>query len=534
MRCVPVILIILMTVTSLHGREETGPSPRFMIGAEYRQDALDYDNVDKRFFRETALLTFGKSSASFTHVNVGMTRENRFTGNICISGLSPYFECIVGNYYANFGAGLLVGRKMAISPDQFSRSLAVSRGTPFSPCTTGNPYFSFQGVAAGARYASENFSFSLYGYYSFRNRFVRNDRQYPDNTGTSLNSILIRTKKDYRYSDPVEINDCGYSLVLQIVRHVTLQSYFIYTFIKRSNNHFLVWNFDSTMIPGGEKYFFGYGFYFQYSDDYIQIFIDLCFPNRIVTTAVCGPSTSRGFGIMYSLAFRNRLCSLSFTGKQTDKNFYSPYSSGRSYPETAVMTAFSIRPLKYFSMGSSFFLEKNRLPSLNEQYLRFTSREQLFLKYDMPLKGSCSVRLAFAETGRKNGMERQLRLMASSKMYVLKSIIFSWGGTMLRSSSGRYSGSINASVRLALFNSITLNIRYSRFFIAPGDIVYTPASRPADSIRSSMDVRSSSNILAGGLRARFRGCMFSVEYFHQFEGVRTFQSRIEASFKFIL
>ncbi len=529
MHRLPIIIVFLAACAPVFGGKDINPSPRLVIGAEYRQDALDFDDVEKLFFRESSRLTSGKSSASFTHVNVGMTRDNRFTWNICLRGISPYFETIIGNYYANFGAGLLVGRKMALSPDLFTRSLAVSRGTSFTPCSSGNPYFSFQGIVAGAHYSWQTISFSLHGYYSFRNRFVRNDRQYPDITGTSLNSILMRTKKDYRYSEPVEINDCGYSFTIRFARVVTLQSYFIYTFIKRSNNHYLLWNFDTHMVPGGEKNFYGYGFYLQYRDDYILIFIDFCSPNRVLSTADGRSRTLRGYGIMYSLAFRHRGCSISFVGKQTDKSYYSPYSSGKNNPETACAAAVSVNPLRNLSIGAAFFVEKNNLPSRNEQYLRFTRREQVFLKYSSHLKGSLSIRLAFVEGGRKQGKEQHLRLSSSSRIYIMKSILFTLGGTMQHKGMKRYSGSIRAGMRFTLFNATTFQLSYARFFIASGAPLYTPTSRPADSISHSMSISSSSNILAGGIQARFTVCRLSLEYLHQFTGPRTLQSRIEAS-----
>ncbi|HNW27056.1 MAG TPA: hypothetical protein PKN50_01155 [Spirochaetota bacterium] len=529
MRRLQVIIALLSLGAPAFGGEDTRSAPRVAISAEYRQDTLDYDDVEKRFFRESARLTFGKSSASFTHINVDMTKDNRFTWNINLRGLSPCFESIIGNYYANFGAGLLVGRKTALSPDLFKRTLAVSTGNPFTPCSSGNPYFSFMGIAAGVRFSSERVSLSLDGYYSFRNRFARNDRQFPGFTGTSFTSILMRTEKDYRYSEPVEINDCGYSLMARIAGHLTMQSYFIYTFIKRSGNRNLVWNFDARMVPGGEKNFYGYGFYFQYRDDYILIFVDVCFPNR-VSTAVGGRTrTVRGFGIMYSLAFRHRACSLSFVGKQTDTDFYSPYSAGKSHPETACTAVFSARPVRTFTMGASFFSEKNRMPSGNERYLRFTRREQVFIKYHSHLKGSCSVRAALVEWDGKDNKERHLRISSSSSIFIMKSILFTLGGSVQRKIPGRFSGSLSAGIRFTLFNATTFNMRYSRFFIRAGTSLYAAASRQAGSISRSTAVKSSSNILAGGLQARFAGCRLSLDYFHQFTRRRTIRSSVEAS-----
>lgn len=530
MRRLAVIIALLGLGSPLFGAEKNaGSAPRFMVTAEYRQDTIDYDDVEKRFFRESARLTFGTSSASFTHINVGMTAENRFTWNIRLRGLSPYFEAVVGNYYANFGAGLLVGRKMALSPDLFRRTLAVSLGSPFTPCSSGNPYFSFMGIAAGVRYSSERVSLSLDGYYSFRNRFARIDRQFPDRTGSSFNAILMRVKKDYRYSEPVEINDCGYSLMVRIAGHLTIQSYFIYSFIKRSGNHDLVWNYDARPAPGGEKNFYGYGFYFQYRDDYILIFVDFCFPSRVISCGDGRTRTVRGFGIMYSLAFRHRTCSLSFTGKQTDKNYYSPYSSGKSSPETACTAAFSVNPVRNLTIGASFFTEKNRMPSGNEQYLRFTRREQVFLKYDSRLKGSCSIRAALAEWDKKDKKERHLRISSSSRIYVMRSILFTLGGAVQRRIPGRYSGSLSTGIRFTLFNAATLHFRYSRFFIASGASLYAAAPRRTGSISRSTAVTSSSNILAGGLELRFAGCRLSVGYNHQFTRRRTIRGGIEAS-----
>lgn len=527
------ITIVIAALVSCAAMAESGkgrPAPQLLIKAEYRQDALDYDNVEKRFVRESARLSFGKSSLSITHVNIGLNKkENRFTLNLSIRELSPYFECEIGHYYANFGAGILVGKKIALSPDLFGRSLAVSRGISFTPCSSGNPYFCFQGIAAGIRYPSEHVTLSLHGYYSFRNRFVRNDRYHPDITGTSLASILIRTKKDFRYSEPVEIQDCGYSFLLTAARCFSLQSYFIYTFIKRSGTRDLLWNFDTTSVPAGEKRFYGYGFYCQYRDDYVLIFFDLCFPNRIIGTTAGRSKTVRGYALMYSLAFRHQACSVSFTGKQTDKNFYSPYSSGSAFPETAWTISLSVRPAKPFTMGCSFFMEKNRIPSGNEHYLRFIRREQLSFRYSVPLKGSFSVRISDAEEGTKDGTRRYLQLTSSARLYILRSILLGCGGSIRRTGSGRLSGSVSCGTRFALFRLLLLDVRYSYYFIAGANPLYASASRPSDSISRGTFIRTSSHCISGKILFRFQGCRFSAEYLHRFSDKQVIQSRVEAS-----
>ena len=79
MRRTAVIIAVIFCSISATPREKQWPDPRLAIRAEYREDALDYDDTDKRFFRESASLTFIQSSANFTHVHIGANKENRFT-----------------------------------------------------------------------------------------------------------------------------------------------------------------------------------------------------------------------------------------------------------------------------------------------------------------------------------------------------------------------------------------------------------------------------------------------------------------------
>src|SRR4030042_5524718 len=151
--------------------------------------------------------------------------------------------------------------------------------------------------------------------------------------------------------------------------------------MRRSNNHRLLWNYGDRNIQEGEKAFYAYGFFSQYHDDYITLFIELGFPNRVLLSAVGGSRTERGYGLLYGLFFRHPVCSLSFSGKHADKQFYSPYSSGKNYAETAWMAQIAVRPLKLLSLGGAFFAEKKISAAGNERYLPFLRREQVFLKF---------------------------------------------------------------------------------------------------------------------------------------------------------
>jgi hypothetical protein len=529
MRLAAVIIAAIFCSVPATAREKYPPGPSLAISAEYRQDALDYDDADKRFFRESARLSFMRSSASFTHVHIGAKKENRFTWNLSIKGLSPYFDCILGHYYINLGAGLIAGKKTAVSPDPLSRRLVITRSDVFIPCSSGNPLYSFQGAAAGLILPFQEGSISFRGFFSFRNRYVRNDIYYRDATGSSFNSIIMRTKKDYRYSEPAEINDYGSAVTLHALNHLTVQAYFIFTAMRRSNNGRLLWNYGDRIAQTGEKALYVYGFFSQYHDDYITIFFELGFPAKVLSSVAGGSMTERGYGLLYGLQFRHPAFSLSFIGKHADKHFYSPYSSGRNYAETAWMADITVRPLKLLSLGGAFFAEKKVSPAGNEQYLPFLRREQGFLKFGGAGKAYFSVKLSHAESGKKNGLERYLQMKASAGIFVRESILFSFSGTAQRKDAGGFSGSLGAGIKLCLLRYIILEMRYSRFFIARGDSLYASIAPFRDSISRSTIVAGSSNIFTCVMLFRFLDNTLRVRYQHRFTDTRPEECLVEAS-----
>ncbi|MBN2161008.1 MAG: hypothetical protein JW807_16575, partial [Spirochaetes bacterium] len=435
-------LTIALLLSSIHAAaiEEPGSGPVLRLAAEYRQDAIDYDDVEKTFFRETARLDFGASSARITHVHIGRTKENRFTWNILLRGISPHFDCIIGHYVLNFGAGLLAGRKRAVSPDLFSRRLVLSRSAPYTPCSSGNPLYSFRGAAAQISMDLRGVLISLCGFFSFRDRYARTDRYHNNYTGSSFNSILARTEKDYRYSEPAELYDYGCTLLLRLCEHFTLQPYFLYTALRRTNGAALTWSYGDHGVPMGEKGFYGYGIYLEYRDDYITIFCEAGFP-RTIRSSIAGYTRTVGdYGILYGLEFRHPACAISFSGKGTGKNFYSPYSSGKRYAERAWMADIAVRPARGLSLGAGFFGEKQVAVNGYQTLRPFNRREHLFIKYGSPSEGSAMITFKCLEKETKNGIERTLRLAPSAKIFIMRSILLRASGAAQRDRSGNYSG----------------------------------------------------------------------------------------------
>ncbi|TFH38936.1 MAG: hypothetical protein E4G96_09735 [Chrysiogenales bacterium] len=357
--------------------------PLLTLRVEYRQDALDFDDVEKSFFRESARLGFGRSSAGITHIHIRESKENRFTGHLLIRGVSPHFEAVVGNYQLNFGTGLLVGRKKSITPDIFTRRLVLSREGIFSPADNGNPLFSFRGGAVAFTGGISGISISASGFFSSRYRYVKQDSRHPGIAPAGIPSILARTEGDHGHTEPAEILDYGALLSIMIGERLTAQSYYIRTVMRRAGNRRLLWNGSD---GGGDGEFHGYGFYLQYRDGYITLFAELCFPRIIRQNATGHESRDRGRGLACGLIFHHPAFILSFSGKGTTGNYYSPHASGKPRGERAWAVDLTLRPAPRLSIGCGAFLEKMTAPSGYESHLPSIRREAVSIRYGVPGK----------------------------------------------------------------------------------------------------------------------------------------------------
>lgn len=505
---------------------------RLEMQAEYRRDAIDYDEQEKNFTREKIRLDFGESFADVTHVYVGEEREHRFTGSLVLRGLTPYFDCVAGHYYANFGAGLIAGKKTYASPDPYTRGPILTRGAPFTPCTGGNPLFCFQGLAGGFTIPAGCVSLSVRGFFSYRDRYVRNDKYLPDVTGTSLGSIIARRARDYRYSEPVVIGDYGCVVDLRIADRLLFQAYFIRTEIRRTTGRSLLWNYGDRRLPLGDKAFYAYGFFAQYRDDYIRIFIEAGIPSRVVSALSGKRALIRDYGMVYGLAFTHSACAISFTGKTCGNNFYTPYGAGGSYAESSWLIGIAVMPLRGLTLRGSFYAEKKKSTGSSLSYLPLMKRERLRVEYSLPRVVVCSIHATALQNEKKNGPERTLQLGSSAGVYIMHSILVSASGTARRSGDGRWRGSLKTGMTLCLLRFISLSFSYARFFATDSDPLYVPAASSSGSISTGRYVSTASHALDVRLSARYRDCRLAAGYRYEF-AAHPIEHRLEASARII-
>jgi hypothetical protein len=518
-----------------HGAEKNRFFPELMVRGEYRRDTLDYDDVEKQFFREKISLFFAKkSSLNLAHIYIGAAKEHRFTWNMAVTDISPYFKCVIGNYHVNFGAGLIAGKKTGISPDLFSKKLVVSRNDLFMPCDSGNPLYSYLGAAAVGSYSFTHVSVALSPFFSYKNRYAGNEIYVSGRTAESFNTILYRSAGDYRHSEPVEINDYGCAAEIRIGDHGMIQSYLIYTTIRRNKQNVL-WDYtDRGIQNGAENGFYGYGLFAQYRDGYIIIFFESGISNRIVRFESGKRTTVRDYGIMGGLKFRHPVFYLSVTGKTTGKNFYSPYSSGNGYAENAWIANLSTTPVRLLTLGGGIFAEKKLSPGYRETRLLCNMREKAYILCRLPQKGALKIQFNHLRMEKQPRTERYVQLKPSLSYYILGSILLSLSGKAQKKNGAFWSFSLHSGTGLIFFNCITIILYYSWFFISKNNYLYSMIAPYRESITPESIIKNTSQAVTGKISARYKDAVLSVRYEYRFFNGKSIHHRVELFGKCLL
>lgn len=532
-----VAIIVLMTfAAAAHAVDPAARTPRLSVQAEYRRDAIDYDTVEKQFFREKISLFFiDRNSLNLCHLFMGAKREHRFTGNIHLPDISPYFEGIVGNFHVNYGYGLVAGKKKAVSPDPFSRGMILSRTSAFSPANSGNPLFCYLGIASIVHFKFPDVTVSLGGFFSTRKRYGKNELAYLNATDNSLNSIIGRIQRDISHTEPVDVFDYGSVLEIRPGDHFFLQTYFLYTFVRRVNKQSILWNYDDRNgFAAADRAFFCYGFFARYQDDYLTVFLELGIPNRVLRYPGKGQGLRSGYGLLCGLRFSHPAITISIRGKTTGRTFFSPCSSDQGAAERTLSAALSTRITAAMTLGGSIFLEKKLSPSFSERMLNSVIRERLYARCRLPRGGVIGLVMNFMTTETSNGRGHYIQLKPTVQYRIAGSIIVSFTGTVQKKGPGRVAYSLQPRLALTFFNFATMTLRYHRLTATRDNILYAPLSSARNSIAPSSGFDSTTNILSAQLSLRYRGFMLSLQYQYLMGKGRPSQHRAEVQGRCLL
>src|SRR5512147_2847410 len=138
------VIIMIATLYMVRAFCSTVSAEEGFISAEYRYDYLDYAESEKEFVRMKGGLDVSENSGFYAATAwIRGGKEGSFTFAVAAAEPDSPFSIYAGDYYAQFGSGLLVGRGRPYNPDPFSKEKEPEKQSGFKPCTSGSPVSCF-------------------------------------------------------------------------------------------------------------------------------------------------------------------------------------------------------------------------------------------------------------------------------------------------------------------------------------------------------------------------------------------------------
>jgi hypothetical protein len=490
----------------------------FMIQSEYRRDALDFEDTTKEFYRERIGISFsGASRFNFTYAYLTPDKVHRYTWNLALNDISPFFTFIFGYYYAHFGSGLLLGRKGPYNHDFLSVRREISESGIFTPCTSGNPFHAFNGTGASFRAGTDDAAISFSAFYSIKNRFTGPDSIDSGGTVCNLSTLDYKNEKKFPDNEPAEIHSHGGNLTFTALRLFTLQAYYSITKVMSASGDNL--RFDAIDSGGarGIDRLYGLGFFARYRDDCIDLFAERAMTARHLS--VRGGDDEKdtaGYGGIIGLRIIHPRIKLSIIGKKTDSDFYAPYGSsiGDDHPESAWFFDIGTRPMKEMTIGGSASSEKIDGSSCGYDGSPVMKREKVFIDYTGEYIKKAS--LAFGNM-RKTSDNTESKSQIKSLIHIEFLKEFSAEVSYMCQYGNQYGRSdlYMAGISLTL-SSVTNSLFYARAEVSDSNEIYTAMLPVQNSNVPGVFIKKDSDIIAWKLIFKYGGIYLSARYLRQF------------------
>ncbi|MCU0847651.1 MAG: hypothetical protein MUD12_07160 [Spirochaetes bacterium] len=517
-----ILLIILHPLLNSESLAETE------MAVEYRRDDIDYNNTERYFVRDMIGIRSENIDTGACHVYMHEKKEHRMTCHLKAADPKGRFYVLAGSFNADFGAGLVMGKKQPALFDQFSYRQAVPDGGTgfFSPCRNGNPLYCFRGGVLGAIARFDDLALTADAFYSVRERFIYNDESSRRKTNASLNSINSRISGKDSFSEPARMITLG-GVVSAATRHVTLQFFYYHSELKNSRNKRIIWGYDpDPMDAGGLKSLDGFGFFSAYSDDYIKLFAECaCTPaSRIFGKR----SIKNSRGGIFGLRYLHPALRLVLDCKKTSGDFNAPFSSEGGGTASAVFLSATVNPWKRLFFGGSalsrrtissagYAPESVFIKSVFLRYL-FSKSEKLIFSYS-------------ARDGEKSEKKNRMSIFKlAASINAGNTFTFSISGSR-KESTGKKSHSLSGGLNIFFTSGLKFTCRYSRFWINKDDQIYAPSRSAGTAAGGSINIKNTSSLVSISSTYSNKGLSAAASYTQQFEKKRTYRRSVEVSAK---
>jgi len=367
------LFILILFINS--GLFKYSASPENLISVnlenEIRHDIIDYDEQKELLLLKSrsTFLIGEQITLNYTGIKNFTDHEYLYTWYIHISGIGDNSEIILGSYNLNFGAGLVMGRKVFVSSDPFSQRFIASKSKALVPSKNGNPVYSFTGAASDIYYYGENYEVSIIPFVSCQERFIKPESSedgYITSSLATLNTKLYNSGGD----EPVYIINYGLMTSLSLYNHFTIETYGFETDLKKADLTDIKWDAEKYGIDKGISRMSYGGIFLQYSDGNISIFFEQAISRKHAEKEI------DGYALMCGTVLRSSIFDFSLQGKSADENFQADYSSGSRMPEKTWEMKSSIKPHQSIKIGLSFYSRNYLLGGYNSPYIQGTLKEE--------------------------------------------------------------------------------------------------------------------------------------------------------------
>jgi len=246
---------------------------RVNLKNEIRHDIIDYDENEELLLL-TSASTFtinGQFTFNYTGIKNFTDSEHLYIWYIYLSHAAGHASLVLGSYTLHFGAGLLMGKKVFVSSDPFSRRFIASREKSLVPSANGNPVYSFSGAASEIYYQGAEYRISAIPFFSCQERFID---QESSEEGFITSSLATLNTKLYNEGghEPVYIINYGIMTSITLYSHFALQAYGFETDLKKADLSGLRWDAEKYGIDEGISRMNYGGIFVLYADENISIF----------------------------------------------------------------------------------------------------------------------------------------------------------------------------------------------------------------------------------------------------------------------
>gem|GEM_PF-3858100 len=445
------ISVILVLLSSYH---EVNCENIMKTSFNAGKDIGDYESgIENIYYKGTTEISSGDilRIEAMEYYNAGDGRSFYSYG---LEGKTVFLPVTIyaGSFNLNSGTGLSLGKKRFLISDPFTGKLHSSTERDIDLTGTSNPAYTFHGLSGKTRFLTGKERLSLTAFLSRRKRYMNDDGIENSGTDSSLNTVLAKTYSCGNFTNPVYVNDRGFILSATAADIFTLQFHHCRTDMEDENGERLTWLMDRTDSVKGIKEVKLLGAFASLNIRDFSCFLEAA------STSFKSDKTVNGRAVKYGILYTSKRTRLEMTGKTSDLNFYSPYASGRTFPERIMEMNASWSAMKILRPGVRFYSEEDLTPDRYDDEMDRKIIEELHIKSKFPLKTDTAFKFRNLTYG---DAENIRQLTASLKFAYFSNFELGINSSFQQCEDNDASGA-GASLKIQIFKYFNIEGGYAR------------------------------------------------------------------------